>query len=157
MKIFRTYHFCSFVLATCVLILLPFDNASGAGYKYRQPKCVAVVSSAELPRDSVWDTLGLKYNPIPEDKYKETYAEYLNDYPHGGIVVTAVRRGSPLARKGVLPGDVIVGIHHWSVTSTNDARYVARAWPNLNPPNGGIRVSLLRNGKAYFTDVPIKK
>ena len=155
MKTFRSYHFCSFVLATCVLILSPFDNASGAVYKCRQPKCVAVVSSAELPRDSVWDALGLKYRPIPEAKYKETYAEYLNDYPQGGIVVTAVRRGSPL--KGVLPGDVIVGIHHWSVTSTNDARYVAKAWPNLNPPNGVIRVNLLRNGKAYFTDVPAKK
>ena len=118
------------------------------------PRTANQVRPAE---DAVWETLGLKYNPMPRDEYQRTYAPYLNDYPHGGVVVKAVKEGSALADKGITQGDVIVGIHDWVATSTSDLRFVARVWSNLNTPNGLVRIHLFRDGMPYYTDIPLKK
>ena len=109
-------------------------------------------------QDTVWETLGIKFSPMPKEEYQRIYARHLNDYPYGGVVVKAVKEGSPLADKGgIAPGDVIVGIHDWVATSTSDLRFIAKVWPTLNPPNGVVRVHLFRDGSAYYTDVPVKQ
>ncbi len=114
-------------------------------------------NQAKPAEDAVWETLGLKFSPMSKDEYQKTYAQYLNDYPYGGVVVKAVKEGSALADKGVTQGDVIVGIHEWVATSTNDLRYIAKVWSNLNTPNGMVRVHLFRDGMPYFTEVSVKK
>ena len=114
-------------------------------------------SQGRVSDDTVWETLGLKYMPMPKDEYQRTFVQYLNDYPFGGVVVKSVKEGSLLADKGITQGDVIVGIHDWAATSTNDLRFVAKVWPTLNTPNGLVRVYLFRDGVPYFTDIPVKK
>ena len=114
-------------------------------------------ANSRAAEDTVWETLGLKYSPMPKDEYQRTFAQYLNDYPNGGVVVKAVKEGSALAEKGIAQGDVIVGIHDWVATSTNDLRFVAKVWTTLSTPNGLVRVRLFRDGIPYYADVPIKK
>jgi len=118
-----------------------------------EPKTVTQVKPSE---DTVWETLGLKYSPMPKDEYQRTFAPFLNEFPHGGVVVDSVKEGSALAKTGVVQGDVIVGIHEWVATSNNDLRYIAKVWPTLNPSNGLVQVVLLRKGVSYYVEIPVK-
>lgn len=106
--------------------------------------------------DLVWERLGIRYSPMPKDEYRRKFAQHLADRPHGGVVVKEVRSGSPLAEEGVMPGDVIVGIHEWVTTSQNDVRYIATAWPKLRETNEAIQVLLFRDGISYFTEIPME-
>ncbi len=39
---------------------------------------------------------------------------------NGGLSITSVRPGSPAARQGVQPGDVLLGIHEWQTVTEQD-------------------------------------
>ncbi|MDR2346105.1 MAG: trypsin-like peptidase domain-containing protein [Planctomycetaceae bacterium] len=104
----------------------------------------------------VWEKLGIRYTPIPIEEYRKTFAQFMQQYPFGGVVVDEVREDSTFAEKGILAGDVIVGIHEWSITSQNDVRFIAREWNNIKVPKDGVRVLLFRDNVLYSTKVPIK-
>ncbi|MDR1963712.1 MAG: trypsin-like peptidase domain-containing protein [Planctomycetaceae bacterium] len=106
--------------------------------------------------DFVWETLGFSYTPMPEEEYKRMVAQYLSERPHGGVVVKAIREGSLMARTNIMSGDVIVGIHEWVTTSQNDVRYIAKNWSNIRTPKGTVEIELFRDGKLYFTEIPLK-
>ncbi len=116
-----------------------------------------VANQAKPGDDNVWEALGLRYTPLTKEEYQRNYAQFVNDYPYGGVTVKAVKEDSAMNDKGVSPGDVIIGIHEWVATSTNDMRFIAKAWPTLNPTSGTVRVLILREGVLYSTDVPVKK
>ncbi len=104
--------------------------------------------------DLVWDTLGIRYTPIPTEKYQQEYPTKYPGFPYGGIVIKAVREGSPMAEKGIMAEDVIVGIHDWTMTSNNDVQYIAKNWPTIRPANKKVEVLLFRTGQLYNTFVP---
>ncbi|MDR1053406.1 MAG: trypsin-like peptidase domain-containing protein [Planctomycetaceae bacterium] len=104
----------------------------------------------------VWDTLGIRYTPMPMDEYEKTFAQYLNEFPNGGIVVDEVREGSLFAEHGVLAGDVIFAIHLWSITSQNDIRFIAKEWQKLKVPNNEVYLQLFRENIHYYKYIPIK-
>lgn len=106
--------------------------------------------------DLVWENLGIRYEPMSKDEYKRNFAQYLSEHPYGGVVVKAVREGSQMAEKGVMPGDVIVGIHEWVTTSQNDVRYIAKAWPTIKASGNKVRLLLFRDNLPYFTEIPLK-
>ncbi|MDR1289721.1 MAG: hypothetical protein LBK06_00820 [Planctomycetaceae bacterium] len=99
----------------------------------------------------VWETLGISYTPMPIDVYKRNFAQYLNEFPNGGVVVNAVREGSLFAEYGVLAGDVIVGIHSWSVTSQKDVRFIAKEWQKLRVPDNAVKVEFFRKDVRHHT------
>ncbi len=116
-------------------------------------------SQARKPNldDLVWERLGIRYAPMAKDEYRRKFAQHLADRPHGGVVVKEIRPGSVLAEEGVMPGDVIVGIHEWVTTSQNDVRYIATAWPKIQESNKSVQVLLFRDGISYFTEIPLGK
>jgi serine protease Do len=128
-----------------------FPKPSNAGFS---PK---TATQAKPNYDElVWGTLGIRYTPMPAEEYKRTFADYLDDRPLGGVVVKAVREGSRMAEINVMPGDVIIAIHEWAVTSQNDIRFIAKYWHTFKTPKGTVELELFRNGQLYYTYVPLK-
>lgn len=128
-----------------------FPKPSGAGFA---PK-TATQTKSNLD-DLVWDTLGFQYTPMLTEEYKRTFAKYLADRPHGGVMVKAVREGSLLAKNNIMTGDVIIAIHEWAITSQNDVRYVAKNWSTIKTTKGTVEIELFRDGQLYFTEIPLK-
>ncbi|MDR2115912.1 MAG: trypsin-like peptidase domain-containing protein [Planctomycetaceae bacterium] len=126
-------------------------KSSSAGFA---PKTATQVKSN--PDDVVWNTLGFRYTPMLFEEYKRTFAKYLADRPHGGVVVKAVREGSLMAKTNIIPGDVIIAIHEYAITSQNDVRYVAKYWQTFKTSKGTIEIELFRDGQLYFTEIPLK-
>ncbi|MGL4594636.1 MAG: trypsin-like peptidase domain-containing protein [Thermoguttaceae bacterium] len=106
--------------------------------------------------DLVWQVLGFSYTPMSKEEYKKSFALYLNDYPYGGVVIQGIREGSAASELGVMPGDVIIGIHEWVTTSQNDVRYIAKNWSTLKSSSGKVKLLLFRDGLPYFTELPLK-
>ncbi|MGL4944016.1 MAG: trypsin-like peptidase domain-containing protein [Thermoguttaceae bacterium] len=106
-------------------------------------------TSASTKSDAVWETFGIRVEPIPGLEFQSKYAKFLTLYPYGGVRVTAVRPKSTMAGEGIRVGDVIVGIHEWSVTSNDDLKYIAGEWPNLKQ-QGSIRVLIIRGDDGHF-------
>ena len=116
----------------------------------------------------VWENLGIQYETIPEQEYKRMYPQFVlapgANFPNGGVVVTRVRPGSPMAEATIQAGDIIVGIDPlasglgpWEVASANDIRFVGvRAWADLLTKTDGIKVDVIRDNTHYGADVPVK-
>lgn len=104
----------------------------------------------------VWQTLGIRYEPMPKQEYQRKFAQYLSEHPFGGVVVKSVREDSQMAEKGVMPGDVIVGLHEWATTSQNDVRYIAKEWSKIRASGDKVRLLLFRDAIPYFTELPLK-
>ncbi|MDR2641557.1 MAG: trypsin-like peptidase domain-containing protein [Planctomycetaceae bacterium] len=117
-----------------------------------------------------WETLGIRYTPMPIDEYQKVFMQHAQhaqrfqyggvvlDFRNGGIIVDEVREGSPFAERGILAGDVIVGIHEWSITSQNDVRFIAKEWQNKNlkVATNEIDVHLFRGNDWYITKIPTR-
>jgi serine protease Do len=68
-----------------------------------------------------WEVLGMDLNEEPE----ETFAVGSSRY-RGGMRVVGVRDGGPAARQGILAGDILVGMHRWETTTSQDVDYIVR-------------------------------
>lgn len=99
--------------------------------------------------DPVWETLGVRVEPLSATDFQTQYAKFLSLYPLGGVRVQAVRGGGIFANEGIRAGDIIVGIHDWSTTSQDDLRYIVGEWQNLKP-QGNIRVLIIRGTDGHF-------
>jgi S1-C subfamily serine protease len=93
---------------------------------------------------------------MPMEEYKRVFAQNIRQFPYGGVVVDEVREGSAFAEKGVMAGDVIVGIHEWWITSQNDVRFIAREWNDLKAPENEVILLLFRGNILYSTKIPTK-
>lgn len=131
-------------------------NRRGSSPSRAEASPKAAAKPANALDELVWQALGIRYEPMPKDEYQRKFAQYLNEHPFGGVVVKAVREDSQMAEKGVMPGDVIVGIHEWATTSQNDIRYIAKTWSTLKAPEDKVRLLLFRDAIPYFTELPIK-
>ena len=132
------------------------------------PKRTAITPKTGTPakkigsayEELVWDVLGIRYAPVSAAEYKKTYASKFPNYPHGGVVVKAVREGSPIAEKGVMRDDVIVGIHEWTTTSDNDLHYIGKNWDTIKPVRNEVKILLFREVdreiELYETFIPWK-
>jgi serine protease Do len=128
------------------------DGNGGVGGSGKQETKPREIALDEL----VWERLGIRYTPMPIEEYRKTFVQYIHQYPYGGVIVDDVREGSAFAEKGILAGDVIVGIHEWSITSKNDVRFIAREWQTLKVPNDEVQVLLFRGNGYYITKIPVK-
>ncbi|MCL2743217.1 MAG: trypsin-like peptidase domain-containing protein [Planctomycetaceae bacterium] len=122
-----------------------------------QPKTAAIQpKTVNVADEHVWQTLGISYEPMKKDEYRRQFADYLSKYPYGGIVVKAVKKDTEMARKGVMPGDVIVGIHEWAVTSESDVRFVAKEWNKIKSPSNKVQLWLFRDDSEFFTELSLR-
>jgi serine protease Do len=69
--------------------------------------------------DAVWDVLGLRLSEEPRGTFQRRASRY-----RGGMRVDSVRPDSPAAQEGILPGDILVGMHKWETASKQDLQYI---------------------------------
>ena len=70
-------------------------------------------------KDRAWKTLGFRLSRLSPVSHELAGTQY-----RGGLRVTAVRPGSPAARNGIRPGDILVGLHIWETVSHENVSYV---------------------------------
>ena len=69
--------------------------------------------------DRAWRLLGLRLKSIPQSEFQQKYASY-----RGGLRVSAVRANSPAARQGILPGDILIGMHKWETVTLDNISFI---------------------------------
>jgi serine protease Do len=93
----------------------------------------------------VWDVLGLKLTAEPRATFQRRNSRY--NY-NGGMRVVQVRPDGPAAEQGILPGDILVGMHKWETASPQDVDYII-SQPNLDQL-GKIKFYVLRGQNTLY-------
>ncbi len=95
-----------------------------------------------------WELLGVELRPIaPEEFRKNHQTRY-----RGGLSVVAVRPNSPAASQGIVPGDVLVGMHIWETLSLENVAYILKRpeFSGLNP----VKFFIVRGDETLFGYLP---
>ena len=96
-----------------------------------------------------WELLGVELKPIvPEEFRKNHQTRY-----RGGLSVTAVRPNSPAASQGILPGDVLVGMHIWETVTLDNVAYILKR-PDI-ATLGPVKFFILRGDETLFGYLPL--
>ncbi len=66
-----------------------------------------------------WSVIGVQAKPVAETTMRRLNSRMRTKY-RGGLYVTAVRPGSAADQQGIIPGDVLLGIHGWQTSSMKD-------------------------------------
>jgi serine protease Do len=90
-----------------------------------------------------WDVLGLNLSQEPRATFEHRSTRY-----RGGMHVDGVRPNSPAAQEGILPGDILVGMHKWETASTQDIQYIISR-PNL-VQMGKLKFYVLRGQNTLY-------
>ncbi len=91
----------------------------------------------------VWDILGLNLSPEPRSTFEHRSTRY-----RGGMHIDGVRPNSPAAEEGILPGDILVGMHKWETASPQDIEYIISR-PNL-AQLGNLKFYVLRGQNTLY-------
>ena len=108
-----------------------------------------VPESQTLADQPAWDQLGVKLKAIaPEEFRKNHQGRY-----RGGLTVTAVRPDSPAASQGIVPGDVLVGMHIWETATIENVAYILKRpdFAKLNP----VKFFILRGDETLYGFFPV--
>jgi serine protease Do len=100
------------------------------------------VAPSNKPADA-WSALGLRLTQEPSSTFRRRSTRY-----RGGMRVESVRPDSPAAQEGILPGDILVGMHRWETASEEDIRYIITK-PNL-AEMGKIKFYVLRGQNTLY-------
>ena len=79
----------------------------------RAPSTLSSVS------ERAWNVLGLRLKSVSQQKFRKIHSQY-----RGGLDIVAIRANSPAARKGIRPGDILVGMHVWETTSLENVDFI---------------------------------
>jgi serine protease Do len=90
-----------------------------------------------------WDVLGLNLSQEPRATFEHRSTRY-----RGGMHVDGVRPNSPAAQEGILPGDILVGMHKWETASSQDIQYIISR-PNL-AQMGKLKFYVLRGQNTLY-------
>ena len=73
------------------------------------------LSVAEL----AWTVIGIQAKPVADSTMRKLNSRMRTKY-RGGLYITAVRPGSAADGQGIIPGDLLLGIHGWQTSSMKD-------------------------------------
>ena len=96
-----------------------------------------------------WELLGVELKSIaPEEFRKNHQTRY-----RGGLSVTAVRTNSPAASQGIVPGDVLVGMHIWETVTLENVAYILKRpdFAGLSP----VKFFILRGDETLYGFLPL--
>jgi serine protease Do len=112
---------------------------------------LAGAPTASQPKvgNEVWNVLGLKLEPIPEDVFSERFQTIYR----GGLTVKALRPKSPAESRGIRSGDVLVGMSTYETVTLNHVAYILRQ-PDFDEHNP-LRFLIIREGRLYEGYLPI--
>jgi serine protease Do len=99
-------------------------------------------------RDRHWRILGMKLSPVSSDQLRRLGAPY-----NGGLRVAAVRPGGPAANQGIMPGDVLVGMHKWETLNFDNVNYILDQ-PELNELSQ-VKFYVVRGSETLFGHLPV--
>jgi serine protease Do len=119
----------------------------------------STTTSAAQRDKLVWENMGLQYAPIPEQEYKKMYPKFVLEaaFPNGGMLVKAVRPGSPAEEANLAAGDIIVAIEDYQVVTANDLRYFgAQEWSKLQTKYDSLRADVIRDNEHKSTNIPLR-
>jgi serine protease Do len=96
-----------------------------------------------------WEPLGVELRPIaPEEFRKDHHTRY-----RGGLTVAAVRPNSPAASQGIVPGDVLVGIHVWETITLENVAYILKR-PDFTSL-AQVKFFILRGDETLYGHLPV--
>jgi len=98
---------------------------------------------AQIDDSRVWETLGLRLTTEPRSTFQRRSTRY-----RGGMRIADVRPESPAAKEGILPGDILVGMHRWETASEQDIQYIISR-PDL-ADMGKIKFYVLRGQSTLY-------
>ncbi|WP_238388942.1 trypsin-like peptidase domain-containing protein [Roseimaritima ulvae] len=75
------------------------------------------------PAELVWEWIGIRAEPLSVTAVRRMNSRLGTSYK-GGLRITSLRSGSPAARQGIEPGDVLLGIHEWRTASLDDLEMI---------------------------------
>lgn len=78
------------------------------------------------------------------DKLRGATLSEITDSLESGVLVTAIKSGSPAEKSGLQSGDIITGINQSEVSSLKDAKSL------LEKASGNVLLNIKRNGSALF-------
>jgi serine protease Do len=104
----------------------------------------SVPEKLDLAGQPAWDLLGVKLKSIPPEEFRKNRETRYR----GGLEITAVRPNSPAASQGIVPGDVLVGMHVWETASIDNVAYILKRpdFAKLNP----VKFFILRGDETLF-------
>ena len=86
------------------------------------------------PDQPAWELLGVELKPIPPEEFRKSHQTRYR----GGLSVTAVRPNSPAASQGIVPGDILVGMHIWETATPGQRRLHPQAARLRHPQSGEV-------------------
>jgi len=102
--------------------------------------------TGQAPLEAFGRRLGLALAPVPEQARSQLGLEPGTP----GLLVQQVEPGSPAAKTGLRPGDVIVSANNRAVSAPAD---VANAWAEAQRQNRPVLLRISRQGQALFVAV----
>jgi len=72
------------------------------------------------PADIVWEWIGIRAEPLAVAAARQMHGRGYK----GGLRIISIRNGSPAARHGIEPGDVLLGIHEWRTASMDELEMI---------------------------------
>ncbi len=96
----------------------------------------------------MWDVLGLRLYEEPKSTFQRRNTRY-----RGGMHVAEVRPNSQAEKEGILPGDILVGMHKWETASEQDIEYIVTR-PTLGPM-GEPKFYVLRGQSTLFGHINV--
>jgi serine protease Do len=111
---------------------------------------VKAAAPAALAGDDarLWDLFGLNLSEEPHSTFDRRSSRY-----RGGMHVNRVRPNSPASQEGILPGDILVGMHKWETASEQDVQYIVSR-PNLEQL-GKLKFYVLRGQSTLFGHINV--
>jgi serine protease Do len=113
-----------------------------------QLRAVGTAPPTEGDALRAWELLGLNLSPEPRSTFAHPGTRY-----RGGMHVDGVRPNSPAAQEGILPGDILVGMHKWETASSQDIQYIISR-PNLSDL-GKMRFYVLRGQHTLYGNLEV--
>jgi serine protease Do len=115
-----------------------------------RPAAVAPRVARNISDDDakVWDVLGMKLSKEPRSTFQRRNSRY-----RGGMHVEDVRPNSPAAQEGILPGDILVGMHTWETASEQDIQYIVSR-PSL-AQMGKLKFYVLRGQSTLYGHINV--
>lgn len=111
-----------------------------------KPVAAAPALVSNDPR--AWDIFGLDLSQEPKSTFDRRNTRY-----RGGMRVNNVRPNSAAAKEGILPGDILVGMHKWETASDQDVQFIVSR-PNLEQM-GEMKFYVLRGKTTLYGHINI--
>jgi serine protease Do len=102
-------------------------------------------------QQATWDLLGLRLKQEPSASFRRRSVPY-----QGGMRVLSVRPGSSAADQGLQAGDILVKMHRWTTTSSEDVEYLVNHADKLV---GGSEVKfyIVRGDDTFFGHMAVAR